>query len=351
MRDVYCPGEIDDYTLFHEDCLCTTRRFPSDSIDLIYGDPPFFSRRLYDLHGYSFDDRWDSLQEYLDWIEPRLKEFKRILKPTGSIYIHCDWHISHNLKVLADNIFARKNFLNEIIWKRQSSHNDAKQGSRHFGRIHDTILVYTMSPNYIWNQQYVPYDDSYLERSYKFVESETERRYALGDLSGPGGAGKKNPRYEFLGIKRYWRYGKTRMLKLLDEGRIVHRKGRVPKLKRYLDEMKGKPLQDVWTDIKPEYHGKIKFPTQKPEALLDRIIETSSNPDQIVYDPFTGSGTSGAVCFKLSRRWIGSEILENACHLTVDRLRALGCEVKFYSGLVFSSSVGLTKIFLARSRK
>lgn len=350
MRDVYCPGEIYDYTLFHEDCLCTTRRFLDDSIDLVYADPPFFSGRLYNLHGYSFDDRWNSLQEYLDWIGPRLEEFKRILKPTGSIYIHCDWHVSHDLKVLADSIFARRNFLNEIIWKRQSSHNNAKQGSRHFGRIHDTILVYTMSPDYIWNQQYVSYDDSYLERTYKYVESGNERRYALGDLTGPGGAGKKNPRYEFMGVKRYWRYSKTKMFKLLDKGRIVHKKGQVPKLKRYLDEMMGKPLQDVWIDIKPEYHRKMKFPTQKPEALLNRIIRTSSNPDQIVYDPFTGSGTSGAVCFRLSRRWIGSEILENACHLAVDRLRALGCKVKFHSGLASNSSVGLSEICLTRSR-
>jgi len=323
--------ELGKYVLFHEDCLETSRRLASATIDLIYVDPPFFSGRMYNINGYGFNDKWKSPQEYLGWIKPRLKEFKRILKSTGSIYIHCDWHISHYLKVLADDIFGRRNFLNEIIWKRQSAHNDVRQGSRHFGRIHDTILVYTVSPKYVWNQHYAPYDDFYLERTYKFTESESERRYALGDLTGPGGAAKKNPKYEFLGVERYWRYSKIKMFKLFAEGRILHKDGNVPKLKRYLDEMRGKTLQDIWTDIKLDYHGKIKFPTQKPEALLERIIRISSNPDQLVYDPFTGSGTTAAVCFRLSRRWIGSETSKKACHFSLKRLEDLGCKVTFNS--------------------
>jgi DNA modification methylase len=170
-----------------------------------------------------------------------------------------------------------------------------------------------------------------VESTYKYVESETERKYALGDLTGPGGVAKKNPTYEFLGVKRYWRYSKTTMLGLLAKGRIAHKEGKVPLLKRYLDEMKGKPLQDIWTDIKFGCPGKIEFPTQKPEALLERIIIASSNPNQLVYDPFSGSGTTGAVCFKLSRRWIGSETLEEACLLSLKRLEALGCNMKLYS--------------------
>jgi DNA modification methylase len=274
-------------------------------------------------------------------MRPRLGELQRILKSTGSIYIHCDWHISHYLKVLADSIFNRRNFLNEIVWKRQSSHNDAQQGSRHFGRIHDTILVYAKSQKYVWNQQYVPYDGLYVERTYKYVESETGRRYALGDLTGPGGVAKNNPMYEFLGVKRYWRYSKTKMLELLAEGRIAHKEGKVPLLKRYLDEMEGKPLQDIWTDIKLDHLG--KFPTQKPKPLLERIINASSNPNQIVYDPFSGSSTTGVVCFKLSRRWIGSEILDDACHLSLKRLEALGCSIKLYSKFEsgLSSSISL----------
>ena len=131
------------------------------------------------MNGCSFDDVWANPEEYIEWIKPRLQEFQRILKSAGSIYIHCDWHISHYLKVLADGIFGRNNFLNEIIWKRQSSHNDAKQGSKHFGRIHDTILVYAGSQKYVWNQEFVPYDKIYVERTYKYVESATERKYAF----------------------------------------------------------------------------------------------------------------------------------------------------------------------------
>lgn len=331
MRKACSPDELDDYVLFHEDCLKTTKGFPKDCIDLIYVDPPFCSGRLYTVNGYSFDDRWKNLESYVDWMKLRLGEFQRILKRTGSIYIHCDWHVSHYLKVLADSIFNRRNFLNEIVWKRQSSHNDAQQGSRHFGRIHDTILVYSKSDEYVWNQQYLPYDGCYVDRTYRYVEAGTERRYALGDLTGPGGIGKNNPQYEFLGVTRYWRYGKTKMLELLAKGRIAHKHGNVPLLKRYLDDMEGKPIQDMWTDIPLEQAKKIRFPTQKPEALLERIVSTSTNARQVVYDPFSGSATTGAVCFRLSRRWIGSEILRNACSLSIDRLEALGCNVKLYS--------------------
>jgi len=324
------PGRLHGHALFNEDCLETSRRFVDASIDLIYADPPFFTGRLHSMNGCSFDDCWTSIEEYIDWVKPRLEEFKRILKPTGSIYIHCDWHISHYMKVSADRIFGRNNFLNEIIWKRQSSHNDAKQGSKHFGRIHDSILFYASSQKYIWNQQYVPYDDIYAERTYKYIESMTKRRYALGDLTGPGGASKGNPQYEFLGSKRYWRYSKVKMLELLSSGKISCGKGKVPLLKRYLDEMRGKPLQDTWTDI-PFSCSKRKFPTQKPEALLERIVNTSSNPQGIVYEPFAGSATAGAVCHKLARKWIGSETSQDACRFALDRLKEISCDAKLYS--------------------
>ena len=328
------PGDRSDYVLFHEDCLETSRRLQSASIDLIYADPPFFSGRSYNTAEYGFDDRWKGLSDYLDWIAPRIKEFKRILKPTGTIYLHCDWHVSHYLKVLADRTFGHTRFLNEIIWQRQSSHNDASQGSRHFGRVHDNILVYTMSRKYVWNQQYVQYDEAYLKRAYRHVEPESGRKYALGDLTAPGGATKNNARYEFAGMERYWRYSQTNMLELLAMGRIVYARGKVPLLKRYLDEMKGKPLQDVWTDIRPVSTSRqnLHYPTQKPESLLTRIISTSSSPGQLIYDPFVGSGSTGAVCFKLSRKWIGSEVSARACRASLNRLAALGCEVVFNSG-------------------
>ena len=152
-------------------------------------------------------------------------------------------------------------------------------------------------------------------------------------MTGPGGAAKGNPLYEFLGVKRYWRYSKTKMLRLLSIGRITYKKGKVPLQKRYLDEMHGKALQDIWTDVALGYQKGNRFPTQKPEALLERIIEVSTNPQQIVYEPFMGSATGGAVCYRLSRRWIGSEISENACRFSLDRLRKIGCDVRFFSKL------------------
>lgn len=331
MNSLCDPKDLDDFVLFDEDCLTTTRRLPNECIDLLYVDPPFCSGRLYSTKGQVFDDRWASLEAYLDWARPRLAEFHRILKKTGSIYIHCDGHVSHYLKVLTDTIFNRKNFLNEIVWRRQSSHNDAQQGSRHFGRIHDTILVYVKSGNYVWNQEYVPYEDTYVKRTYRYVELETGRRYALGDLTGPGGHAKGNPFYRFLGIYRHWRYSKTRMSELFVEGRIFQKKGRVPLLKRYLDEMNGRPLQDIWSDIKPDHPSKIIFPTQKPLGLIERIVRVSSHPGQLVYDPFSGASTSGIACLKLSRRWVGSELLKDACRLSSKRFEALGYKVKLFS--------------------
>jgi adenine-specific DNA-methyltransferase len=332
------PDSLPSHSLFNEDCLETSKRFPDASIDLIYADPPFFTGRLHSMNGCSFDDRWTNPDEYINWIKPRLEEFKRILKPTGSIYIHCDWHISHYIKVLADSIFGMNNFINEIIWKRQSSHNDSKQGSKHFGRIHDTILVYAGSQNYTWNQQFVPYDSVYIEHTYKYVESKTERKYAVGDLTGPGGATKGNPLYEFLGVKRYWRYNEVKMRQLLTSGKIAFATGKVPLLKRYLDEMHGKPVQDIWSDVNLESSKKGRFPTQKPEALLERIINSSSNPGQIIFEAFGGSSTAGAVCHKLSRRWIGSEISENACLYAIERLQKMGC-----SAILFNKPIIILK--------
>lgn len=345
---------LDDYTLFHEDCIKTTGRFPNNFVDLIYIDPPFCSGKIHSRNQHSFNDVWDNPTDYIYWLEPRLQECHRILKSTGSIYIHCDWHISHYIKVLADNIFKRKNFLNEIIWKRQSAHNDAKQGSRHFGRIHDTILVYTKSRKYVWNQQYMAYSKSYVQKTYKHIEPKTGRRYALGDLTGPGGAAKGNPKYEFLGVDRHWRYSKNKMIKLMKEGRISHRPGRVPLLKRYLDEMPGKPLQDIWTEIKPENSSKKIYPTQKPSMLLEQIIRTSSNPGQLVYDAFAGSSISGIMSFVLSRRWIGSEILEKSCRLSLKNFKEKGCNLKVYSPTVQilqSGSLAKENLFLQAEKQ
>lgn len=319
-------------TLFHGDCLLVLGSLPNETIDLIYADPPFFSNRSYQVGtNLAFDDKWDGgMDQYIDWISPVLLECKRVLKSTGSIYLHCDPHASHYLKILMDKIFGIRNFVNEIIWKRQSAHNDVKQGARHFGRIHDTILFYSKSKKFIWNTLYLPYDKTYIRKCYNMVEPNTDRRFALGDLTAPGGASKRNPYYEFLGIRRYWRYSQRRMKKLYKSERIfVSKPGKVPKLKRYFDEMPGIPLQDIWFDKESRtYSGQsMSYPTQKPESLSNRIIQASSNPGDIILDPFCGSGTTLVSAHRFHRLWIGIDVSEIALATTKERLSKAGALV------------------------
>ena len=302
-----------------------------NSVDLIYMDPPFYSKR--DHQGkttdgtiHSFNDKWEGgLNEYLDFMKSIIEESKRVLRKTGSIYVHCDWHASHYLKIILDDVFGYENFRNEIIWKRHNTHNDAKQGSNIFGRIHDSIFYYSKSEKPTWNPIYQKYSDDYVKKAYRHYESETRRFYAHGDLSGPGGATKGNPQFTFLGVTRYWRYNKEKMVKLFKEGRIIQTKpGRVPVLKRYLDETKGIQLQDVWDDIKSVQVSKkesLGYPTQKPLKLLERIIETSSNPGNIVLDPFCGSGTTLRAAAGLDRQWVGIDSNSTACKIAKNRLK------------------------------
>ena len=200
---------------------------------------------------------------------------------------------------MLDQIFGESKFINEIIWKRQSAHNDAKQGSKHLGRVHDTLFLYGGgNTDYFFKHLYRPYDESYLEKFYKHVESGTGRRYQLGDLGAPGGSApsKGNPHYEFLGVTRYWRYSRERMQELYDQGLIVQTKpGAVPRFKRYLDEGQGVPVGSVWDDINPiqsQDAERLGYPTQKPLKLLERILEISSQPNDIVLDAFCGCGTA-----------------------------------------------------------
>ena len=369
-------------TLYYGDNLEILRRYVKDeSVDLIYLDPPFNSAQDYNVlfaerNGTgstsqikAFEDtwRWDqsaaqAYQEvveaggkvsecmqafrkfigpvdmlaYLSMMAPRLVELRRVLKETGSIYLHCDPTASHYLKMLMDAVFCAANFRTEIIWKRSSAHSDTKQGRRQHGRIHDIILFYTKSVKWMWNPQYTPYAPEYVDAFYKYIEPETGRRCYLGDITAPGGASpqKKNPYYEFLGIKRYWRFSKKTMNKLWKAGRIVQSKpGAVPRHKRYLDEMPGVPLQDLWTDVNPigaQAAERLGYPTQKPEALLDRIIKTSSNEGDVVLDPFCGCGTAIAVAQRLKRSWIGIDITPLAITLIKGRLRdAFGDTVSY----------------------
>ncbi|MGB6483058.1 MAG: site-specific DNA-methyltransferase [Candidatus Acidiferrales bacterium] len=211
-----------------------------------------------------------------------------------------------------DAVFHPQNFKSEIAWKRSTAHSDTKQGRKQHGRIHDILLFYTKSESWTWNPQYTTYDEDYVRGFFKHVELKTGRRFGLYDLTGPGGAAKGNPEFEFMGVTRYWRFTRDKMKQLATEGRIVQPKpGTVPRQKRYLDELPGVALQDAWTDINPigaQAAERLGYPTQKPEALLERIISTSSNEGDTVLDPFCGCGTTISVAQRLNRKWIGIDI-------------------------------------------
>ena len=361
---------MDSNSLYYGDNLDILRRYVRDeSADLIYLDPPFNSNQTYNVlfqerdgsqsasQIKAFGDTWhwdetaarsyeetvevggqvaeamqafrkllgtNDMLAYMSMMAPRLVELRRVLKPTGSLYLHCDPTASHFLKLLMDAVFGAANFRTEIIWKRTSAHSDTKQGRQQHGRIHDVLLFYTKTDDWNWNPVYTEYDREYVENFYRFVESGTGRKYRKGDLTGPGGAAKGNPQYEVMGVTRYWRYSKERMQELIRQGRVVQTKpGSVPAYKRYLDEMPGVPLQDLWTDIRPigsQAAERLGYPTQKPVALLERIIQSSSNEGDVVLDPFCGCGTTIAAAQKLGRRWIGIDITQLAISLIRYRL-------------------------------
>ena len=367
--------------LYYGDNLAVLReRVADESVDLVYLDPPFNSNASYNVlfrektgeespaQIQAFMDSWEWTSEteytyeyeiigspavppavkdmigayrqfigrndmmaYLVMMTPRLVELRRVLNPTGSIYLHCDPTASHYLKLLMDAVFGTRNFRTEITWKRTSAHSDTRQGRQQHGRVHDTLLFYTKTSNWDWNPVYTPYDQDYIDNFYRHIEPDTGRRYTLDNITGPGGAAKGNPSYEVMGVTRYWRYSQERMQELMDEGRIVQTSpGAVPRYKRYLDEMPGVPLQDVWTDIGPigaRARERLGYPTQKPEALLERIIRTSSNEGDVVLDPFCGCGTAVAAAHKLGRQWLGIDITHLAVALMKNRLNtAFGLE-------------------------
>lgn len=230
-------------------------------VDLIYIDPPFDSKADYRtkvtlpaiaggssaleleqkptvIEQFAYSDTWsDGTASYLAMITPRLILMRELLADTGSIYVHLDWHVGHYVKLVMDEVFGKDQFINQLIWKRGHAHSDSKQGSAHFGRLHDTIFLYSKSQQYFFTHQFTPYTQEYQDTYYKNIEPETGRRYWLDNLQGPGGAAKGNPYYEVMGVSRYWRYSKEKMRQLIDAGRIVQTKpGTVPKYKRYLDD-------------------------------------------------------------------------------------------------------------------
>jgi site-specific DNA-methyltransferase (adenine-specific) len=252
----------------------------------------------------------------------RLVELHRVLKPEGSLYLHCDPTASHYLKSLLDTIFGPRNFRNEIVWQRTNVHSDSKTWSK----VSDTLFFYSKSDRFSWNPQYLPLTDSHIAGKYGHQDSDG-RRYTLSDMTSP--APRPNMMYEWRGHAsppNGWRYSRETMARLHEEGRIWYPddKSKRPRLKRFLDEMPGRLLGNVWTDIPPlnsQASERLGYPTQKPEALLERIIKSSSNPGDVVLDPFCGCGTAIGAAEKLGRDWIGIDITHLAVSLIQARLR------------------------------
>jgi DNA modification methylase len=297
-------------------------------VNLVYMDPPFATKSDFAAaEGVdSYADKIDRA-EFIEQLRERLIFIRELLANDGSVYVHLDYRMSHYLKIVMDELFGRDLFINQVIWKRQTAHSDTSQGAQHMGRLHDVLLLYTKSADYCWNMQYSPYDERYLATHYKSIEPETGRLYEPADLTAPGGAAKGNPYYEFLGVTKYWRYSRERMEELHKAGRIMQSQpGAVPRYKRYLDEMPGLPLQDLWYDvsaINSQAKEAVDYPTQKPESLLERIILAGSNPGDLVMDPFGGSGTTAAVAEKLGRRWITCDFGKHAIYTMQKRLATI----------------------------
>ncbi len=349
--------------LYFGDNLDILREHVADeSVDLIYLDPPFNSNATYNVlfaeksgeqsaaQITAFEDTWhwgyeseyayeevvrdgpqklsklleamrsflgqNDMMAYLTMMAQRMVELHRVLKSTGSIYLHCDPTASHYLKVLMDSVFGASQFRNEIVWKRTTAHNDPKR----YGANIDIILYYSKSNKWTWNPQHQPYKEEYKAR-YRFSDPDgrlwTDDNLTAKGLSGGGYD------YEYKGVRSLWRVPLETMQRLDEEGRLHFTRAGGIRFKRYLDEMKGRPLQALWDDIdaiNSQARERLGYPTQKPEALLERIIQASSNEGDLVLDPFCGCGTAIAVAERLKRRWIGIDITHIAITLMRHRL-------------------------------
>ncbi len=346
----------------------------TESVDLVYLDPPFNSQANYNVlfkaptgqqlqaQIEAFEDTWhwndhaesafddvmrsgngnvaellramrsflkeNDMMAYITMMAVRLLELHRVLKPTGSLYLHCDPTASHYLKTLMDGIFGAEFFRNEIIWQRTNVHNDSKTWSR----VSDTILFYSKGSAFTWNKPLMPHSEEHLTAKYSNVD-EKGRRYTLSDMTSP--APRPNMMYEGKGFPfppNGWRYSKETMQRLDDEGRVWYPRMKTgtldllkrPRLIRFLEEMPGTVMGNIWMDISPinsQAQERLGYPTQKPLALLERIIRASSNERDIVLDPFCGCGTAVHAAQKLRRKWIGIDITHLAISLIERRLR------------------------------
>jgi DNA modification methylase len=371
---------VADNQLFYGDNLDVLRRHIADeSVDLVYLDPPFKSGADYNVlfrehtgegaaaQIKAFEDTWiwdagaaaaydevveageevseamqafrvylktSDMMAYLAMMAPRLIELHRVLKETGSLYLHCDPTASHYLKILLDSIFGPQNFLSEVCWKRTGTHSSA----RRWGPVHDVILVYARAHGkHTWNRLYVPLEEGHKKRHYRFTDA-AGRRYAHGELTGPG---TRNGRsglpwrgFDVTALGRHWTTTIDNLEEYFKAGRIyLPEDGSWPRLIRYEDESKGRAIGDVWEDIPPlnmQARERLGYPTQKPEALLERIIEASSNPGEVVLDPFCGCGTAIAAAQRLERSWIGIDITHLAVNLIKVRLQdSFGAAAKY----------------------
>ena len=362
--------------LYYGDNLDILRtHIPDESVDLIYIDPPFNSNQAYNVifsetDGSSsqaqiqaFEDTWHwgetteqayhelvgtaphllvetiksfrgfltetNLMAYLVMMALRLVELHRVLKPTGSFYLHCDPTASHYLKIILDQIFGAQTFRNEIIWKRTHAHGNAEF---QFGAIHDTLFFYNKSNKPRFHSQFEPYAAGEIEKRFPYIETGTGRRFASQNLTNYN-KDRPNLTYEWNGHTRTWLFTKEKMAELDRQDKIYYSSTGYPRLKQYLDESQGSPIGDIWLNISALKHSgkeRLDYPTQKPEALLERVIKASSNEGDVVLDAFCGCGTAIAVAQRLNRRWIGIDITHLAITLLKYRLDgAFGDDVKY----------------------
>ena len=346
-------------TIYRGDNLELMRAMPDSCVDLIYIDPPFFTQRDYkniwgdkeSVQDYEddffegFRDTKDffekhissdakGLKAYLEWMRARLVELHRILKPTGSIYVHLDDHAVHYIKVMLDEIFGYENFRNEIIWKRLT--NNKAQTNQNMSRMHDIILFYTKSKKeFTLNRVYLKSDAEKDQKNYSHIEAKTGRSYGTFDFTqaGDGPARRFGNKLLHPPKGKHWIWSQEKINEGMKEDRIVFSANGTPRVKRYLDEKKGNLLGDIWNDdgvLPIQAHSKEKtgWPTQKPVALLERIIAISSNEGDVVFDCFAGCGTTIHASHNLKRKWIGIDISPTAIKVNRKRLEEIGAKVE-----------------------
>ena len=324
-------------------------------VNLIYIDPPFatganfsFRARIPDnpetnedessefvkqasmIEEKAYRDTWGrGIDSYLQWFYETAVYLRELLADNGSIYVHLDWHVGHYAKAVLDDVFGLDGFINEVVWQKIRS---SKQQTIGFGNVHDVIFLYSKFENLVFNKQYVPLSHERINVHYKYVDEKTGRRYQLADLTqqGKGPARQFGDRLIDPPPGKHWIWNQERITDALNEGIIVFTSGKMPRVKRYLDESKGNPMEDIWVDISPvnsQALERVDYDTQKPEALLDRILSASSNPGDFVLDCFVGSGTTAVVAEKLGRRWIACDLSRFAIHTTRKRLLGIeGCK-------------------------